>query len=440
MRDIVLGAILLGLICYAFVHPWVGALTWTWISIMNPHSYSWTLNSMPIAAAVAISTLIGVLVTKDKKEFFLTRETAVLVLFMFWVTLTLPFGFNVEYSIVPWKTIIKIDFMILVALIVLHTRQHIIGLAWVLAGSIGFYGFKGGLFTLATGGSYRVWGPDGSFIEGNNEIALALVIVIPLFRFLQMNVKGRLLKHVLTVVMILCAVAALGSQSRGALLAIAAMGAVMWWRSDNKAVLGVLFAVMGVALIGFMPDSWMNRMETIGDYQEDGSAMGRINAWQMAWNLASHNFFGGSFGIYNLDVFSRYAPVPTDVHAAHSIYFQVLGEQGFIGLFIFLTLWGFVWGSAGRMRKQGLKQPQTRWVSDLGSMCQVSLAGYAVGGAFLSLAYFDLPYNILILVVASTRWLDQKQWVVEEAEEAKKLANDGGKKKRRSWFFGKPAR
>ena len=417
MRDVVLGAILLGLICYAFVHPWVGALTWTWISIMNPHSYSWTLNSMPVAAAVALSTLIGIMVTKDKKYFFATRETVMLVLFMLWVTITLPLGFNIDYSIVPWKTIIKIDFMILIALVVLHTRQHIMGLAWVLAGSIGFYGFKGGLFTLATGGSYRVWGPDGSFIEGNNEVALALVIIIPLIRFLQMTTTRRLVKHGLTAVMVLCAVASLGSQSRGALLALGAMGAVMWWRSDSKAVVGVLLVVVGVALIGFMPDSWMNRMETIGDYEEDGSAMGRINAWYMAWNLATHNFFGGSFGIYNLETFSRYAPNPTDVHAAHSIYFQVLGEQGFVGLLIFLCIWFMVWGSAGRMRKQGLKQPQTKWVSDLGSMVQVSLAGYAVGGAFLSLAYFDLPYNLLILVVASSRWMDRKAWLTEVVAE-----------------------
>ncbi|APW39490.1 putative O-glycosylation ligase, exosortase A system-associated [Rhodoferax koreense] len=438
MRDLLLGGVIFSLICCAFARPWIGALTWTWISIMNPHSYSWVLSSMPVAAAVALSTLVGILVSKDRKVYFVSRETAMLMLFMLWVTITLPMGFMVEYSITPWKTVVKIDFMILVALVVLHSRQHIMGLAWVLAGSIGFYGFKGGLFTIATGGSYRVWGPDGTFIEGNNEIALALVIVIPLIRFLQMQVESRWVKHALTAVMILCAVASLGSQSRGALLALGAMGFVMWWRSESKAAVGVLMVVIGLVLIGFMPDSWMNRMETIGEYQEDGSAMGRINAWQMAWNLASHNFFGGSFGIYNLETFGRYAPDPTDVHAAHSIYFQVLGEHGFLGLFIFLVMWSFVWGTAGRMRKQGLKQPETRWVSDLGSMCQVSMAGYAVGGAFLSLAYFDLPYNILILVVAGSRWMDQKAWIREAAEQAVQAA--GSKKKRRFWIFGKPAR
>ena len=69
-----------------------------------------------------------------------------------------------------------------------------------------------------------------------------------------------------------------------------------------------------------------------------------------------------------------------------------------------------VWRSAGKLQKVGKQREETRWVADLGAMCQVSLAGYAVGGAFLSLAYFDLPYNILILVVLACRWVEQERW------------------------------
>ena len=115
-------------------------------------------------------------------------------------------------------------------------------------------------------------------------------------------------------------------------------------------------------------------------------------------------------------LFARYAPDPTDIHAAHSIYFMVLGEQGFIGLFIFLLMFGFVWGSAEWIRVRGRKQPQTQWLSELGAMCQVSLVGYAVGGAFLSLSYWDFPSNILILGVLARRWLDRKKWQTEPVE------------------------
>jgi len=421
MRDLVLGPLILSLAAYGLIHPWVGVLGWTWLSSMNPHAYSWRLSSMPVAATIAIATLLGVLFTKDRREFFATRETIVLMLFMLWMTVTLPFSFYFDQSLPLWNRVMKIDLMILVAVVVLHSRQHILALVWVLVGSLGFFGVKGGLFTLATAGSYRVWGPSNSYIEGNNEMALALVMIIPLCRFLHMTVSNRWLRHALLLSMLLCSVAALGSYSRGALLAIAAMALVMWWRSDKKIVGVVVLAVVSVALLSFMPEQWWARMGTIGE-TVDSSGAGRLNAWWMAWNLAKANFFGGGFAVSTGSLFALYAPDPLAVHAAHSIYFMVLGEHGFVGLFLFMLLWFFVWRSADALRTKGKKHTQTLWLSHLGAMCQVSLAGYAVGGAFLSLSYYDLPYNILVLVVLGRRWMDRKEWVTEAALQAKREA------------------
>lgn len=422
MRDFVLGPIILAIAGYALLHPWVGIMGWTWISIMSPQSYSWRLSSMPVAAAVAASTLLGVLVTRDRRQFAVSGEMAVLMIFMLWMSITLVFAFSVGDSYYMWNRVMKIDLMVLVALMVLHSKRHITLLAWILVGSLGFLGVKGGLFTLATGGSYRVWGPAGSFIEGNNEIALALVMIIPLMQYLRSTTESVWIKRGLLASMVLCSFAALGSQSRGALLAIGAMGGVMWWRSNKKAGAAVLLVLASVALLSFMPESWWDRMGTIGTYEQDGSARGRLNAWWMAFHLAKDNFLGGGFSIYNSQTFALYAPDPTDIHAAHSIYFMVLGEHGFVGLFLFLLLWFLVWRSAGRLRSQGPKLPQTMWLSHLGAMCQVSLAGYAVGGAFLSLSYYDLPYNILVLVVLGCRWLDNKEWVIEADQEEKRQA------------------
>ena len=52
----------------------------------------------------------------------------------------------------------------------------------------------------------------------------------------------------------------------------------------------------------------------------------------------------------------------------------------------------------------------------LANMCQVALIGYAIGGAFLSLAYFDLPYSIVVVLVAINRWVDAKSWVVSDEQ------------------------
>jgi probable O-glycosylation ligase (exosortase A-associated) len=133
--------------------------------------------------------------------------------------------------------------------------------------------------------------------------------------------------------------------------------------------------------------------------------MGRINAWRMAWNLAKeHPLFGGGFDIYNAPVFARYAPVPANIHAAHSIYFQVLGEHGFIGAFFFVLFWWLTWRTAAWIRRNTTPDGDDRWAFHLAAMSQVSLIGYFVGGAFLSLAYFDVPYYVMVLLVA-TRWI-----------------------------------
>jgi hypothetical protein len=41
-------------------------------------------------------------------------------------------------------------------------------------------------------------------------------------------------------------------------------------------------------------------------------------------------------------------------------------------------------------------------------MCQVALIGYVVGGAFLGLAYFDLPYVIMALIVVTGAWVERR--------------------------------
>jgi len=37
-------------------------------------------------------------------------------------------------------------------------------------------------------------------------------------------------------------------------------------------------------------------------------------------------------------------------------------------------------------------------------MIQVSLIGYAAGGAFLGMAYFDLPYHLVIILVLAAKF------------------------------------
>jgi len=417
MRDFLVIAIVFAGCLAALRRPWIGIMVWTWLSIMNPHRLAWGwAYDANLAMAAAGATVLGLLTTKDQRASpFKGGPVVLLVMFMGWMTLSWLFGLDRVNDYPQWNKVMKIDVMIVAALVLLHSKRHIFALAWVLTGSLALLGAKGGLFTLVTGGGFRVFGPPDSFIQDNNEFALALVMTLPLLRFLQLQLHGFLAKQSMMVVMVLCAASAAGSQSRGALVAIGVSALLLWWRGRSRFLGGIIMVLTALALVAFMPETWSDRMDTIADFQEDRSAMGRISAWWNAWNLAFHYPFGIGFDAARPELFARFSPYPEFVHAAHSIYFQVLGNHGFVGLFLFLLMWGATWQSAGWLRVNGRKNDATKWCSDLGAMCQVSLLGYAVGGAFLSLAYFDLPYNIMVLVILARVWIQTRGWEREPA-------------------------
>lgn len=411
MRDVIVTTIIFGLLPFVFKRPWLGILLWTWIGVMNPHKLSWGFAySMPFAAIVAIVTLIAILFSKEPKRYPFTPATVTLLLLVVWMNITYLFAINpTNYPYAQWDKVMKIQLFIAILLMVMNSPERIRWLVWVMTMSVAFFGIKGGIFTLTSGGGNMVLGPDGSFISGNTEISLAITIVVPLMRFLQMQSANRWVRWGLGLGMALCAVAVIGSYSRGGLLAIAGMGLFLWLKSSNKLVIGIAVVVLGTLLFRFMPDAWFEKMDTIQTYQQDASAMGRINAWYFAINLANDRpVVGGGFGAFTDEAFARWAPDPTNVHDAHSIWFQMLGEQGYVGLVLFVTLWLLSWRLAAGLIRIGKQRSDLRWVADLAAMIQVSFIGYWVGGSFLGLAYWDVPYLLVSILVLSKQLVDRQ--------------------------------
>jgi probable O-glycosylation ligase (exosortase A-associated) len=325
------------------------------------------------------------------------------------MNVTTVFSLYPDDAYLQWNKVMKIMLMTFVTFMLIKTKEHVQLLIWIIVISLGYYGVKGGIFTIKGGGVDMVWGPEGTFIGGNNELALALIMTIPLMHYLQTIVQKPWARHAFTVAMLLCAVAALGSYSRGALLAIAAMGMFLWLKSRQKLGLALLGVMAIPPLLAFMPEQWSQRMDSINTYEEDDSVQGRFNAWWMAFNLAKDRpLTGGGFEVITDELFYRYAPNPFDVHAAHSIYFQALGEHGFVGLGLYLLLGLMTWRTGSWIIRHTAKQESWRWAYTLATMIQVSLIGFYVGGAFLSLLYFDVPYYLMAAMVV-TRVLVEKE-------------------------------
>lgn len=409
MRSLLVALIVFGLLPVALMRPHVGILLWSWLSYMNPHRLAWGFAySFPFAAIAAVTVVVSALLSKEPKRIPLTPVTVTWIVFVAWISFTTLFALYPDLAIAEFKQAIKIQLMVLLTLMLMGSRQRIHQLVWVIVLSLGFFGVKGGIFTLETGGKFTVWGPPQSFIAGNNEIALAIIMTLPLIRYLQLQTQNKRLRWLLLMSMPLCFFAAMSSYSRGAFLAGAAMVCMLVLKGSQRILFAMIVSVVLAAGLALMPQEWGERMGTIQSYEEDGSAMGRINAWWFAFNLAKDRPIGGGFDTFEPDLFRIYAPEPDDFHDAHSIYFEVLGEHGFMGLFLFLTLGLLAMRTGTWILRHTRDRPDLRWAYDLAAMLQVSLVGYAVGGAFLALAYWDLPYHLIAMLVLTRQIVERE--------------------------------
>ncbi len=409
MRDVAVTLIVFGVLPYIVMRPHIGVYAWSWIGYMSPHRLGWGFaTNLPFAALIGAVTLAALFFSKEPKRIPMTPVTVTLILFLVWMTITTLFAISPDEAMAKLSKILKIQLVIFLTLMLFNHRERIQGLVWVIVISLGFYGVKGGIFTLITGGQFHVVGPPGSFIEGNTSLALALVMVLPLMRYLQIQADNKWVKRAFVAAMGLTTLAILGSYSRGALLALITMGSFMLLKSRKRGLLIVALILSIPVAVAFMPDRWMGRMQSVQNYEEDSSAMGRITAWMFAIEMAKGRFSGGGFESFTPANYHTYAPDIVAVlmekadgryQGAHSSYFSVLGEHGFIGLFLFLTLGFLSWRTGAWVMKQAADSDSLLWARDLAGMVQVSLIGFAVGGAFLSLAYFDLLYHLMAILV-----------------------------------------
>lgn len=408
MRDLIIAIVIFGAVPFILTRPKIGIVMWCVVSYMNPHRLAYGFAySYPFAAVTAGATLLGVLFSKEPKRIPWTPVSVVWVIFILWMSFTTLFAMVPGDAHEEWMRTIKIQLMTFITLMVMTSRDRLHLLVWAIVVSLGFYGLKGGIFAILTGGEYRVSGPPESFIEDNNSLALALIMILPLMRYLQLNSPNWWIRLGLTGAMVLSVFAALASYSRGGFLAMVAMAFMLFLKSRKKVMILVSMLLLIPVVTSFMPEEYFERIETIRTYDEDKSTLGRFNAWWFAYNIAKERPVGGGFNVFDRELFKRHAPNPDDFHDAHSIYFEVLGEHGFIGLFIFLLLLWLTFRNGTWIKRHASQREDLRWALDLGQMVQVSLVGYAVGGAFLGMAYYDLYYHLIAISMLTRIQVEQ---------------------------------
>src|SRR4029434_999875 len=332
--------------------------------------------TMPFAMLVGGATLLGAVVAKDRRPIPWNRELILMAILLAYFTVTTFFAWAPEHAWAQWLKVAKIIFMTFVATMFIYGKARIRALLLVVVASVGFYGVKGGIWSILKGGSEKVLGPANSFLDGNTFLGLALNMVVPVLVALARDEPRRWLRQLIYLTAALSVVASIFTYSRGAWLGLAVIIPLVLLQLKMKPGIvvgaGLMMSIVFASML--FPEKLFQRADTIANYDADQSANQRFMAWTVHWNVArDYPFVGGGFEFDTANdgryltygderYLSSFTAARKESAAAHSIYFQILGQHGFVALFIYLWLLISVQLTLLRIRTIAKRTPDTAWI------------------------------------------------------------------------------
>ncbi len=400
MRDILVSILLLGLLPACFKRPLIGLLVFSWLAYMRVQDLTWGFaRDMRWSYYVAILMFVGYLMHSRERWFVLEARTVLMLLVLLMTTIGL-FTSDPNADILSrYFEYVKIIGVAFFTTAVVTTRQHLRLMIWVIALSFGFYGVKTGIWVLATGGGKILQGPGGMLAD-NNDFAMALAMAVPMLFQVGMTETKKLVRRAFFIAVPLTILTIGATYSRGGFLSVSVAAMILVWRSRNRVVgilIGLLVAIIAVLA---MPKEYKERLATIRNPSEEGSAAGRLRAWGVATNMAVANpILGVGFAQFRAN-WLKYCENPTPgeragrtVIVSHSSYFQIWAETGTPALVFYLTMIGWTFVRLLKVRRMAKRAYFSSWILEYCTLIEASLAAFVVGSAFLNRAQFDLLYH-----------------------------------------------
>ena len=391
MRDYVVLIFLTGCIYAALKKPWLGVLSLAVFSYLNPHAYAWGfVRSLPVYYVLFLVVAFRTFTAKDKDS--IPKDWRISVFILLWIYFAIT-STQAYFPDIAWQRfwfITKIYLPFFFTLVLINTRFKLYCLVVTIAASIGIVAVKGGLFAILHGFSARVYGPPDTQFAENNAFAVAMLICIPLLLIWQRETCNSLFKKGILLAIPIIYAASLCSWSRGALITMTVLTFMLILNSKNK-LLAIPLVLVGAFFVkDYLPQEWFGRMHTLETYQEDSSAMSRIQAWTDGWNhTLEHPFVGAGFDGWR-EVTQR---------DWHSSYVEMFSEHGFIAFGLWLSLIVGTLISMTTLPKKTFQVEGMEWVANYCFMLRASLICYMVGTAFLGLSYWDLLYHLIFIAV-----------------------------------------
>ena len=410
MRDLLVFGIVLLTLPASFRRPFLGLLVFSWLAYMRPQDLCWGFaRNMRLSFFVAIAMIVGWWANERGRRAFATWDFRSGAMVLLGVLVTTSYMFaktHDDYTNTYFVEYVKIIVIALFTSGQIDSRARMRAMLWLIALSLAFFGVKGGIFGLLSGGARILRGPGG-MLEDNNDFALGLVMNVPLLWYLGLNeglranrpmiVRGTRIAVALTIVTIVL------TQSRGAFLALCMVGLWIAWRSGRLLRAFAVLASLAVIFPFVAPQEVLERLQTIGDSKE-ASVNARYTAWGVAFEMIEDNPVWG-VGLRNFQ--SRYLDyaevIPgrgTTTYVAHNSYLQIWAESGSLAFLVYLAMIGSVFFACRRVWHMGRSRPDLAWMSDYARMMEATTIGFMFGAFFLNRGHFDLIYHWLSIVTA----------------------------------------
>jgi probable O-glycosylation ligase (exosortase A-associated) len=410
MRDLLVSAFIIAFLPTSFRRPFIGLLLFTLLAYMRVQDLTWGFARFQRwSFYVAIITLAGFFLSTGEKRFMLPDlRNYVMIALAVLVGLSLVFSGQVEgmADVSRYIEYLKIVGVALFTTGVVKNRDYLRVLVWIIALSFGFFGVKNGVAMVLSGGSLVIWQGPGGMMADNNDFALALTMAVPLLFHLGLAERRKMMRRVMLATVPLTMLTIVATHSRGAFLALSCSILVLVWRSRNRVAGIATFLLIAVAGYLAAPQSYKERIATIGKYEQDSSALGRLAAWSVARNMiTARPVFGIGFDKFtrNYRAYDR-TPAPsgavgqTIIHVAHNSYLQIWAECGTPAFFLYLSLMALTYLDLWRIRRLARDRYHSSWILSYTTMFEASFTSFVVGSFFLNRAQFDLFYHFVAVV------------------------------------------
>lgn len=419
MRDLAFIGFLAGLIGLGFRRPFLFVLAYAYVDIVSPQRLSYyLLNSVPVSLICAALALLGWMVADDKRDTRFAPRQALMLLLLIYA------GYTTFHADLPLEALSKWDwvwkalaFAIFLPL-TLRTKLRIEAFCLFMVLCASSIIVVGGIKTLASGGGYgalNLMVDNNSGLYESSTISTVAIAIIPLILFLAQH--GTIYRPDWRVriygaaLVFACLLIPIGTEARTGLVCIALLGVLMLRSTRRRMLYLALMGGAALAAIPMLPASFTSRMDTITEYKADESASTRLAVWSWTWNYAKDHPLGGGFEAYRQNRLSyETVKVASDgavetvantqqfdkARAYHSSYFEMLGEQGFPGLALWLLihLTGLI--RMERLRRRFLKAGGDRaWIAPLATALQHGQLIYLVGSLFVGIAFQPFIFMLI---------------------------------------------